>query len=152
MKKIIIGAMLAASLFQPVSSEAACASDFTKASYMEPANDVIDEFDGTLVADVAGVMEEERQSGYSHVKYYANENDVEKAKAESGGKVVLISLVFGCVMSGIIIYNMVRGMNTAREAANANMYYDERDVRLSVKTDRFTHTTRNVRKKENNKR
>lgn len=149
MKKIIIGAMLAVSLFQPVSSEAAFVSDFTEASCMELANEAIDEFDGILMADVAGGMEE---SGYSHVNYYANENNVEKVRTESRVKVVLISLVFGCVMSGIIIYNMVRGMNTAREAANANMYYDERDVKLSVKTDRFTHTTRNVRRKENNKR
>ena len=58
------------------------------------------------------------------------------------GAKVGISLGAGCLISLIIVLGMVSGMNTAKEATQADNYYTADGVRVAVSSDRYTHTTR----------
>lgn len=73
--------------------------------------------------------------------------EVKKESWPIGAKIG-VSVVVGCLISLIIIMGMIRGMNTAREATQAENYYDSDSVRIAVKSDRYTHSKKSVTRKQ----
>lgn len=77
----------------------------------------------------------------------AQSSQAKKGELSIGAKIGA-SVGAGCLVSLIIVLVMISGMNTARAASEADAYYKDENVRIAVKSDRYTHTTRHVTKKQ----
>ncbi len=101
-------------------------------------------------AQTAGMEVALDQSNSTAENDRATETTRKEVKKESWplGAKIGVSVAVGSLISLIIVMGMIRGMNTAREATQADSYYSMDNVRIAVKSDRYTHSRKNVTKKQ----